>query len=144
MTFNSGSAFNVDLTGTTDSSGTYQFDKLNVTGSYTIAASGTIPVLNVSVAGFTPGVGTTYTIIAATVANSSHGTFSGLPSGSDLLASGYLFQISYSSTAVVLTRIQTALTVTPVAVSATYSAVALNNTTYSDNTSNYTITGFAW
>ena len=34
------------------------------------------------------------------------------------------------------------LTVTPNAVSATYSGVALNNTTYSDNTGNYSITGF--
>jgi len=35
-----------------------------------------------------------------------------------------------------------ALTVTPNAVSTTYSGVALNNTTYSDNTANYAITGF--
>src|SRR5262249_53465624 len=34
------------------------------------------------------------------------------------------------------------LTVTPNAVSTTYSGVALNNTTYSDTTGNYTITGF--
>src|SRR5205807_439967 len=34
------------------------------------------------------------------------------------------------------------LTVTPNAVSTTYSGVALNNTTYSDNTANYSITGF--
>jgi len=35
-----------------------------------------------------------------------------------------------------------ALTVTPNAVSTTYSGVALNNTTYSDTTGNYSITGF--
>jgi hypothetical protein len=34
------------------------------------------------------------------------------------------------------------LTVTPIAVSTTYSGVALNNTTYSDNTGDYSITGF--
>src|SRR5205823_12987209 len=34
------------------------------------------------------------------------------------------------------------LTVTPNAVSTTYSGVALNNATYSDNTANYSITGF--
>src|SRR5436190_612139 len=34
------------------------------------------------------------------------------------------------------------LTVTPKAVSTTYSGVALNNTTYSDNTGNYNLSGF--
>ncbi len=140
VTFNSGSAFDVDLNGTNESSGNDQYDQLNVTGT---AALGTgVPTLNVSVAsGFAPAVGNSFTIITAST--SVTGTFSGLPSGTDFLAStGQLFQITYTAKTAVLTRIQAALTVTPDAVSTTYSGVALNNTTYSDNTSNYSITGF--
>ena len=56
-----------------------------------------------------------------------------------------MFQITYAGGTghdVEITRVQPALTATPVAVSTSYNGAALNNTTYSDNTGNYTITGF--
>ena len=103
MTFNSGSVFDVDLNGTTETSGTYQYDQLNVTGT---AALGTaVPTLNVSLAsGYVPAVNSTYTIINAST--SLTGTFNALPSGTDFLVNGYLFQITYPGKTAVLTRIQ--------------------------------------
>ena len=52
------------------------------------------------------------------------------------------FQTSNGSLSPGQTVTQAASTVMPNAVSTTYSGVALNNATYSDNTSNYSITGF--
>ena len=83
VNFNSGSSFNVDLNGTTETTGSDQYDQLNVTGNVTIASTGTIPVLSVSVAsGFTPAVGNSFTIIHDT--GSVSGTFSGLAEGAVL------------------------------------------------------------
>ena len=93
VTFNSGSAFDVDLNGTTAGSG---YDQLNVIGTVGIATTGTIPTLNVSVAtGFAPSVGNTFTIIHDT--STLTGTFGGLAQGAYFLAAtGQLFQISYT------------------------------------------------
>ena len=98
----------MDLNGTSPGSG---YDQLNITGWLTIATSGTIPVLNVSLAnGFTPSVGTPYTIITTTMGVTN--AFAGLSDGSLFKVGGYLFQISYATNDVTITRVQETLTVT--------------------------------
>ncbi|MGO8897425.1 MAG: autotransporter-associated beta strand repeat-containing protein, partial [Isosphaeraceae bacterium] len=88
-TFNSGSALDVDLNGTTAGSG---FDQLNVTGT-TALGSGT-STLNLSVGpNFSASIGATFVIVNTTAGVS--GTFAGLSQGSSILASGQTFTISY-------------------------------------------------
>jgi hypothetical protein len=75
---------------------------------------------------------------AATAAVGSYTITASAATGGTFTASNYT--ITYATGT--LTVNTAALTVRPNAVSTTYSGVALNNTTYSDTTGNYSITGF--
>jgi autotransporter-associated beta strand protein len=93
-TFNSGSAFSVNLNGTAAGSG---YDQLNVSGTVSLAGS---PTLSVNL-GFTPTVGSSFTIIRNTGA--IIGTFNGLPNGATFSVGGRIFTITYGPNTVVLT-----------------------------------------
>jgi fibronectin-binding autotransporter adhesin len=88
VNWSSGSpAFVVQLNGTTAGSG---YDQLNVIGTVNLSGatlSGTL--------GFSPALGTSFTIINNDGADPITGTFAGLPEGSSVVLSGQSFQISY-------------------------------------------------
>ncbi len=67
------------------------FDQITVSGSVGLDGQLSLELMN----GFTPNVGDTFTILNNQGPNAVSGTFDGLPEGSDLLAGGYLFKISY-------------------------------------------------
>jgi autotransporter-associated beta strand protein len=97
--FASGSSFNAVLDGT--AAGAY--DQLNVTGTVSLGGS----TLKLS-PGFTPAVGTSFTLLNNDGTDAVVGTFNGLPEGTTLTAGGMTFQISYvggTGNDVVLTRI---------------------------------------
>ena len=105
LSFASGSAFDVELDGTTAGwSGTSGYDQLATTGAGLTVALGSAASLNVTVAsGFNP-VGHSFTIITA---QSRTGTFSNV--GSTFDADGYAFGITYNSGSVVLNCTGTSL-----------------------------------
>ena len=78
---------------------------LSGTSTVSIATSGTIPTLNISLAsGFVPTGGNTFTIINNAGTGTLTGTFSGLANGAIFQVGGAaFFQISYSGNDVVLT-----------------------------------------
>jgi len=81
-------SFVVELNGTTGGSG---YDQLNVTGTVNLTGaslSGTV--------GFTPAIGSTFTIINNDSTDTVTGTFAGLSEGSNVVLSGYNFTISYT------------------------------------------------
>lgn len=86
-TLNSGSAFNVELNGTTIGT---EYDHLFVTGFVDLDSA----TLNVS-AGFTPNNGTSFIIISNDGADAVTGTFNNLPEGAFITAGNDQFQISY-------------------------------------------------
>ncbi|HYR76789.1 MAG TPA: autotransporter-associated beta strand repeat-containing protein, partial [Pyrinomonadaceae bacterium] len=98
-------SFVVELNGTTAGSG---YDQLNVTGTVNLTGaslSGTV--------GFTPAIGSTFTIINNDSTDAVTGTFAGLSEGSNIVLSGYNFTISYTGGTgndVVLTRAATTFT----------------------------------
>jgi autotransporter-associated beta strand protein len=107
-TFNAGSSFAVTLSGSTPGSG---YDQLNAAGPIDLTGN---PTLNAT-AGFAAAIGNTFTIITST--GGIIGTLSGLANNALLTISGQLFEISYSPTSVVLTRISiaTGMTLTSLA-----------------------------
>ncbi len=107
VTFNSGSSFDVDLNGTTETSGTYQYDQLSAGSSDTVALGSSAATLNVSLgSGFTPAAGSTFTIINCGSGGSLTGTFNGLANGASIQVGAYYFRITYSGTQAVLTTNQ--------------------------------------
>jgi autotransporter-associated beta strand protein len=99
-TFASGSSFNAVLDGTGAGTG---YDQLNVTGTVNLGNS----TLNLML-GFTPLVGTAFTLINNNGTGAVVGTFKGLPEGATLTVQGMTFQITYvggTGHSVVLTRI---------------------------------------
>jgi autotransporter-associated beta strand protein len=100
VAFSAGSTFAVTLNGTTAGTG---YDQLSVTGTVNLAGA----TLNVNL-GFTPALGSAFTLIQNDGIDAVVGTFAGLPQGATLLLSGMTFQISYTGGTgndVVLTRI---------------------------------------
>jgi autotransporter-associated beta strand protein len=98
--FASGSSFDVALNGTTAGSG---YDQLNVTGTVSLGSS----TLNVTL-GFTPAIGTSFTIIHNTGGSPVVGTFKNLAEGATFVVNGETFRITYkggSGNDVVITRI---------------------------------------
>jgi autotransporter-associated beta strand protein len=87
VTFVSGSSFNVDLNGTTAGSG---YDQVAAGSTVTLGGS----TLNVTL-GFTPAIGTIFTIIANNSGSAVSGTFNGLAQGATFTQGGMTFQISY-------------------------------------------------
>jgi autotransporter-associated beta strand protein len=99
VAFSAGSTFAVTLNGTT--AGT-DYDQLSVTGTLNLAGA----TLNVTL-GFTPAVGSAFTLIQNDGTDAVVGTFAGLSEGATLSLSGMTFQISYvggSGNDVLLTR----------------------------------------
>ena len=88
--------YQAELGGTTACSG---YDQLDVTGTVTLDDGNTPPTqgtLQVSlVNGFTPKAGQTFEIINNEGSSPVTDTFSGLPEGSEITVSGYVFKISY-------------------------------------------------
>jgi autotransporter-associated beta strand protein len=102
ITFSSSSSYDVALNGTSDGSG---YDQLNVNGSVNLGGA----TLTVSLGqGFTPAIGSVFTIIDNGGGGAVVGTFQGLGEGATIVLNGMTFQISYvgGSTAndVTLTR----------------------------------------
>jgi autotransporter-associated beta strand protein len=90
VTFNSGSAFDVALNGTSPGAGGY--DQLNVNGTVSLGGC----ALNLTFgAGFTPAVGTVFTLINNNGVGAVSGTFQNLPEGATIVINGMTFQISY-------------------------------------------------
>jgi autotransporter-associated beta strand protein len=87
VTFNAGSSFNAVLNSTTAGSG---YDQLNVTCTVNLGGS----TLNL-ILGFTPTVGTVFTLINNDGTDAVTGTFLGLAEGATVVVSGMTFQISY-------------------------------------------------
>ena len=133
--FNSGSAFDVDLNGTTAGSG---YDQLNANGSVMLTGS---PVLNLSIGpNFSASAGSMFIIINSSAGVSS-GTFSGHAQGTTVTADGAAFTISYiasSSKEVVLTYLGPAgvtFSASTAANGTAMSAVALTGTLTNNSTS---------
>jgi hypothetical protein len=107
---------------------------------------GATPALSGSVTGFVAGQtqasATTGTLSFATPALAASNVGSYAIDGSGLTADNgdYLF-VQAAGNATALTVVPAALTVTPHAVSTSFSGVALNNPAYPDDLGNYTITG---
>jgi filamentous hemagglutinin family protein len=107
---------------------------------------GATPALSGSVTGFVAGQtqasATTGTLSFATPAMAASNVGSYAIDGSGLTADNgdYLF-VQAAGNATALTVVPAALTVTPHAVSTSFSGVALNNPAYSDDLGNYTIAG---
>ena len=79
------------------------YDQLNVTGTVNLTGS----TLNLSL-GFTPDVGTVFTLVNNDGVDAVVGTFQGLAEGATVLVNGMTFQISYvggTGNDVTLTRI---------------------------------------
>jgi autotransporter-associated beta strand protein len=87
VTFASTSSFNVTLDGTTPGS---QYDQLAAEGTISLAGS----TLNITL-GFTPSIGTIFTIIHNSSGKPISGTFAGLADGATFTEDGMTFQISY-------------------------------------------------
>jgi autotransporter-associated beta strand protein len=134
--FNAGSQLNVHLNGTAAGSG---YSRVFLTGTANLSAA---PGLSVSL-GFTPAVGTSFTILQALGGIS--GTFGGLPDGTVFAVGSTEFQIHYTSTTVVLTTVApgpaTALRITPGAASVTAGAPFSVTITAVDN-AGITATGY--
>jgi fibronectin-binding autotransporter adhesin len=96
VTFAAGSTFAVQLNG--PAAGT-QYDQLAVAGTAALAGN-----LSVTL-GYTPSVGTMFTILTATVSRT--GTFEGLPDAGVLCADDIPLQVAYGPTAVTLTVVGT-------------------------------------
>ncbi len=96
-TFASTSNLNLELNGTTVGT---QYDQLNSTGSVNLNNA----TLNTTF-GFSPVPGNTFTIVQATGGVS--GIFNGMPNGAGLNIGGFKFTITYTPTAVILTRLST-------------------------------------
>jgi autotransporter-associated beta strand protein len=88
VTFSAGSTFAVTLIGPTAGTG---YDQLAATGRVNLAGA----TLSVNL-GFTPPVGTTFTLIRNDGRAAVVGTFAGLPEGAMLTLGGMTFQISYA------------------------------------------------
>ena len=109
-----GSAFNVELDGTTAGSG---YDQLDVTGSVNLNSDSLGgATLNVTFAeGYTPQIGDSFTILTSE-GTPILGTFNGLPDKSVMVIGGQNLEITYSANAIVLTDLATptiAVTATP-------------------------------
>src|ERR1051325_632558 len=89
LTLNAASTYFVELNGTTPGSG---HDQLNVTGTVNLGGA-TLSIISL---GFTPAVGSTFTIIANDGADAVTGTFAGLPQGTILTVGTTPLQISYT------------------------------------------------
>jgi len=87
VAFSAGSTFSVTLNGATAGA---EYDQLSVTGRVNLAGA----ALNVSL-GFTPAIGSAFTLIQNDGTDVVLGTFAGLPQGANLLLNGMTFQISY-------------------------------------------------
>ncbi|MBI3409508.1 MAG: Ig-like domain repeat protein [Planctomycetes bacterium] len=101
FTMNAGSIFQVDLNGLAAGAGGY--DRVDATGTVSVSNS----TLNLSV-GFTPTIGSSFTIVTNDLADPVTGTFTGLLQGATINIGGMLFQISYTGGTgndIVLTRI---------------------------------------
>jgi autotransporter-associated beta strand protein len=100
LALKSGSSFTVALNDVTPGTG---YDQLNVTGTVNLTGS----TLNLSL-GFTPDVGTVFTLVNNDGVDAVVGTFQGLAEGATVLVNGMTFQISYvggTGNDVTLTRI---------------------------------------
>jgi autotransporter-associated beta strand protein len=100
VTLPTGSTFNVQANGTTAGSG---YSQLSVSGTVNVTGS----TLNFTL-GFTPTIGTAFTIINNTGAGAVVGTFKNLPQNGTFTVNGMTFQISYTGgdgNDVVVTRI---------------------------------------
>ncbi|HEV3310920.1 MAG TPA: putative Ig domain-containing protein [Chloroflexota bacterium] len=100
VAFSAGSTFTVTLNGTAAGTG---YDQLSVTGTVNLAGA----TLNVNL-GFTPALGSAFTLIQNDGIDAVVGTFAGLPQGATIVQNGMTFQISYvggTGNDVVLTRI---------------------------------------
>jgi autotransporter-associated beta strand protein len=96
LNFSSTATYSAELNGTTVGTG---YDQLNATGTVNL---GTATALNVTLGtGFTPVVGSTFTIIRSTSPIS--GTFASLPEGTIYGAGEDVFQVSYKNDDVTLT-----------------------------------------
>ena len=98
VTFQSGSAFNVEIGGATPGNAAGDHDQLVVTGAVTIDQNATLNLLGVG--GFTPEIGQTFTLVNNDGAspNDHTGEFAGLPEGAvieDFLGSDLDAVISY-------------------------------------------------
>ena len=95
-TLNEAGIYQAEIGGTTPCSG---YDQLDVTGTITLNDGGTPPnpgTLQVSlINGFKPTAGQVFNIIKNEGTSPVSGTFSGLPEGSEITVSGYVFKISY-------------------------------------------------
>jgi autotransporter-associated beta strand protein len=99
VAFSAGSNFAVTLNGTTAGTG---YDQLSVTGTVNLTGAS----LNVNL-GFTPALGSAFTLIQNDGTDAVVDTFAGLAEGATLLLNGMTFQISYvggTGNDVVLTR----------------------------------------
>ena len=94
--YNQIGTYQAEIGGTTACSG---YDQLDVTGTVTLDDGNTPPTqgtLQVSlVSGFTPKAGQTFEIINNEGSSAVKDTYSGLPEGSEITVSGYVFKISY-------------------------------------------------
>ncbi len=113
--------------------GTFDAD-LGSTGSTLLAASGAVTLSNSTLAittdsGFTPTVGTVYTILSGASRTGTFGTVTGLPPAS----AGYGYQVAYTSTAVTITVIP--------AVSIADTSVAQQTSSNATATFNVTLSG---
>jgi autotransporter-associated beta strand protein len=84
-----GGVFVVNLNGAAVGSG---YDQLNVTGTVTLTGATLSATLG---AGFTPTLGTSFTIINNDASDAVVGTFAGLPEGSVTVIGGINFKVSY-------------------------------------------------
>ena len=101
VAFAAGSTFEVELNGTTVAT---QYDQLTVNGTVNLGGATLSTILG---AGFTPPVGTAFTIIDNDGTEAVTGTFAGLAPGAVFSVGGQAFSISYSGGTgndVVLTR----------------------------------------
>lgn len=89
ITFNAGSAFEVELNGLTAGTG---YDQLIVNGNVTLTGA----LLGGSV-GFLPSLGDQFWILVKPTPGAITGTFAGLPEGSFLELGGIQFQITYTA-----------------------------------------------
>jgi len=91
-----GGTYQAEIGGTTACSG---YDQLDVTGTVTLDDGNTPPnqgILQLSIVnGFKPTAGQTFEIINNEGSSAVKDTFSGLPEGSEVTISGYVFKISY-------------------------------------------------
>src|SRR5262249_35103119 len=85
LPMNAGSIFQVDLDGPAAGAGGY--DRINATGTVSVSNA----TLNLSV-GFTPAIGSSFTIVNDTLTNPVIGTFAGLLEGATINVGGMVFQ----------------------------------------------------